>query len=301
MRYLVVLLAVCAISCEVVVDVDIPIKPASITVHSTINPDSTFQVQLTASQNILSNNQFSTIPEATVNIYDGEILVETLVQNSEDGYKGTLKPLKGHTYTIEASKTNYKTVTATDVVPSQNVKLSKVTFAKKTNDEYNQQQYSMTIEFDDPKGENYYEIGLYGPELRYERDEDTGEYVVVDTVIIQYPIDSEDGIFTVEQYYSDRFWTFSDDVVDGKTVKINFNTYIYPFWNETVDEVEVLVAVREISYSMFKYKQTANLQRSLDGDPFAEPVPVYNNVKNGYGIFGAYQQTTSTVTVRKEE
>ena len=32
-----------------------------------------------------------------------------------------------------------------------------------------------------------------------------------------------------------------------------------------------------------------------EGDPFAQPVIVYNSITNGYGILGAYNETTITV------
>jgi len=287
------------VSCEVVVDVDIPLKPASITVHSTINPDSVFQVQLTASQNILSNNEFALIPGATVSIFENEVLLERLSDENDGVYSGLLKPVKGREYKIEVSKENYKTVEASDVVPNTDVQLATITFSEDARDQYSQHQYKMTVEFDDPKGENFYEIGLYGPEYRYEWDDDTREPYIIDTLFVPYYIDSDDVIFVDNQYYSDTFWAFSDEVVDGKHVKISFTTYINQFWDEQIDELELTVVLREISYPLYKYKQTANLQRSLDGDPFAEPVPVYNNIKNGFGVFGAFQQTAKKVVVHK--
>lgn len=275
---------------------DIPIRPASITVHSTINPDSTFQVQLSASQNILSDNNFPTLTGAKVDIYEGEKFIETLVQNKSGTYEGAQKPSIGRGYKIEVSKENFLTVQATDQVPNGDITLSSVLFVRNAKDEYNQQLFTMTVEFDDPNGENYYEIGLYGQGFVYDWDNEFP--VITDTVLVQYYLDSEDVIFGDDFYYSDAFWPFSDDIVDGKRVKIDFSTYLYPLYD--VDELEVTVVLREISYNLYKYKQTANLQQSLSGDPFAEPVPVYNTIENGYGVFGAYQQTTAKVLVKKE-
>jgi hypothetical protein len=219
------------------------------------------------------------------------------VQNSGDIYEGSIKPLKGHTYTVEASKDNYKTVQATDNVPSSNIRIHSVSFSKNLKEYYNQEVYTMAIEFDDPNGENYYEIGLYGPQFTFDRS--VNPPVITDTLLVQYYLSSEDPIFADSYRNSSGFWAFSDALVDGKRVKINFSIQLYQL--VSVDEIEVTVVLREISHDLYKYKQTAGLQHSLNGDPFAEPVPVYNNVENGYGVFGAYQQTTSTVTVHKEE
>lgn len=42
--------------------------------------------------------------------------------------------------------------------------------------------------------------------------------------------------------------------------------------------------LRKVSHSYYQYKETKHLQDKLSGDPFAEPVPVYNNIENGVGI-----------------
>ncbi|MFZ6009198.1 MAG: DUF4249 family protein, partial [Bacteroidota bacterium] len=43
-----------------------------------------------------------------------------------------------------------------------------------------------------------------------------------------------------------------------------------------------------LSKDLYQYKVTANLQESTSGDPFAQPVKVYNNIANGFGIFAGY-------------
>lgn len=49
--------------------------------------------------------------------------------------------------------------------------------------------------------------------------------------------------------------------------------------------------MKKVSEAYFLYKETYALQQSVDGDPFAEPVTVFNNIENGYGIFAGYRTT----------
>lgn len=279
------------------VDVDMPLKPSSIVVHSVINPDSVFQAQLTASQNILSEIRFSTIESAKIDIYDGESFLETLDEDSNGFYRGKQKPLPGRNYSIIASNANYKTIQASDNVPDSKFAIHSVSFSKNSKEQYNQEVYNMALEFDDPSGENFYEIGMYGSLFIFDRS--VSPPVIIDTLTIPYYLRSEDPIFSDTYRNSDGFWTFSDVLVDGKRVKINFIVQLHQL--VSVEEIEVTVVLRDISYSLYRYQQTASLQQSLNGDPFAEPVPVYSNIQNGYGIFGAYQQATKTVTAHREE
>jgi hypothetical protein len=47
------------------------------------------------------------------------------------------------------------------------------------------------------------------------------------------------------------------------------------------------VSISNCSKTTFEYLRRFNLQRLNEFDPFAEPTPISNNIKNGYGIFGA--------------
>lgn len=284
-------------ACEVVVDVDMPLKPSSIVVHSIINPDSVFQAQITSSQNVLSKGDFSFLEGAEVSIYDGENFIETLAQDSDGFYKGEEKPLPGRNYSIIASNSNYKTIQASDIVPASEIAIQRISFLKSNTEQYNQEVYDMTLEFDDPIGENFYQIGMYGSMFVFDRS--VNPPVITDTLIVPYYLSSDDPIFSDTYGNPDGFWTFSDVLVEGKRVKINFSIQLHQL--VSVDEIEVTVVLRNISYNLYKYQQTASLQQSLNGDPFAEPVPVFTNIENGYGVFGAYRQAHLTQTVERQE
>lgn len=300
MRRLVTAISILFTSCEVIVDVDIPLKQPSITVNSTINPDSTFFIQLTPSQHVLSNDQFLPINGATVNVYDEAGLIETLLQNNAGFYEGTLHPVPGNSYRIEVSHEDFVTVTSTDEVPLNSLSISSISYKNVIVEEFNNEEYTFTVEIEEPKGPNYYEIGLYGPALVYGFDEETGVQVVVDTILQAYYSFSDDPILNRNFSYDGHFMHFSNEIVDG-TFSLTFNSYIYSFFNQNVSEVEVIVAIREISPALFRHRQSSNLQWSTNGDPFAEPAPVFSNIENGFGIFGGYHQKTAELVMQRTQ
>lgn len=46
--------------------------------------------------------------------------------------------------------------------------------------------------------------------------------------------------------------------------------------------------INKVSPAYYNYKETLAPQSSINNNPFAEPVSVYSNIRNGYGIFAGY-------------
>jgi hypothetical protein len=51
------------------------------------------------------------------------------------------------------------------------------------------------------------------------------------------------------------------------------------------DSTYPVVELYHVSEAYFKFEKSRIVASYTNGDPFAEPVNVYSNVKNGYGIF----------------
>jgi hypothetical protein len=54
------------------------------------------------------------------------------------------------------------------------------------------------------------------------------------------------------------------------------------------DSTIIVVSLMSLSEDYFKYKLSLEKYQETAGDPFAQPVQVYSNVENGFGIFGGY-------------
>jgi hypothetical protein len=55
---------------------------------------------------------------------------------------------------------------------------------------------------------------------------------------------------------------------------------------------------KSINHDYYTYLKSLNMYYETGGseDPFAEPVVIFSNIENGYGIFGSY--STDTVSAR---
>ena len=49
-------------------------------------------------------------------------------------------------------------------------------------------------------------------------------------------------------------------------------------------EGRLYVILSTVSEGQYRYTRSVDLQYENDGNPFAEPVQVYTNVENGFGI-----------------
>lgn len=283
--------------CEVVVDVDIPIKSPSVTLNGFLNPDSVPSVRLTASQHILSEGEFQLIENAAVDLYEDDILVERLTEQAPGRYKGQTYPRRSPVYTIKVAKDGYKTVTASTSLPSTRVMINDLTYVKNEQSDFGAPSYSFTIKFTEPQGANYYELLMLRKMAVVEFDPNTGQHNVVDSVYQQHYLESDDPVLS-EAGGSFGGLAFSDVLINGKEVTLTFNTFMYAYGPEDVDNgVKIRVVLRQLSESLYEYKVTSALQNQLDGNPFAEPVPVYNNVEDGYGIFGGCSEEYIEMTI----
>jgi len=126
----------------------------------------------------------------------------------------------------------------------------------------------------DQPGEQFYMLEIF--EEYYDIDPFTG-----DTTIYEYlpgfyrtsPILENSG-----DYDSRAF--FTDQLFQNGTIKIDVALYYYP------GSSQLRARVTSLSKGLFLFYKSINLYAQATGNPFAQPVQVYSNVDNGYGIFG---------------
>jgi hypothetical protein len=58
---------------------------------------------------------------------------------------------------------------------------------------------------------------------------------------------------------------------------------------------KAVVELNNITAEQFRYRKSYRAYRDSDGNPFAEPVLVYTNIKNGYGLFSTYNLAVDTI------
>jgi len=281
-------------SCETVVDIDIPIEQPLLVVNSTLSEDEFIKVNVSLSQHILDSEPYRMVEGAIVEIYEEDKLLTTLPDSAYGNYiSATTKPIRGKNYQVKVSKAGFTTATSAVLLPLDtavilNVKLDTVEI---TEFDYTYESLEFNVEINDDGSKiNFYEIAIYIKYYNYSFDDTVFPIVPIDSFLVynQLYLNSPDP--SLEEFQSSgQSIIISDDLFNGHsyTMKLLSNSF-YTFPEEYPFDPMFYVTLNNTSESYYLYQLSSQLQQWTTGDPFAQPVTVYNNIENGFGIFGAY-------------
>lgn len=294
--YIAIILALCFTSCETVVEIEVPYEGDRLVVNSLFPADTTLAIELHRSKFVLAErgDGFEPVTGATAILLNasGEKLDEmSYIGNGT--YRSDVIPEPGKIYRIKVSKEGFETVTAKNRIPDEPARITR--YETKPIDGFNYQR--LTIWLDDPRGEDFYELSGIVKTTHHVQRPDTA---YTWTNIEQLQFQTTDPIF--QNFYLDnevaggRFLIFDDDLFNGSTAKIEL-TFFFGACVNCGREHEVTFYLRKISEAYYRYKKTKKMQDQRKERPFAEPVPVYDNIKNGYGIFAGYNVTAYPIKI----
>lgn len=237
-----------------------------------------------------------------------------------------LRGIPGKTYHLEVSCPGFETVTAetTIPIPVELISIDTMSMIKTEGNNIIFNQY-YTLRYIDPANEsNYYRLVKTETEGKWfdtYYNQDTIKYFSVYTQKGNSYFNSNDPIFGDEtddanSYLFGGVWNsfavFNDELNNGKDYQLEVYESM-GFWgneDEVAEQIKnesfvnthignfkkTTIFLQSISPELFLYLKSIDLQSYNDGGPFMEPVPVYNNINNGYGIFGSYSSTSLDVS-----
>jgi hypothetical protein len=271
------LLIIIIVSCEVVVDVNIPLEAPKLTVNSFFTADSVWSADITLSRFILDDQPFEVVPDAEIIIYHNNVAVDTLQNHLSGRYIGKKKPETGKSYEIRVNHQRHGAVHAVSYAPVPVIPDS-IHANPKFEVESNETN-TFTLYFNDPPAENFYQIQLWQQSyyLRYpERDTvyifHTSHFTINDPV--------------VSRYHGNVGALFDDTLFNGRKKSIELKTNTARFHPTT----GYIVYFRTVTKEFYEYMVRTSLQDVTSGDPLAQPVQVFSNIENGFGIFAGYNQ-----------
>lgn len=281
-KYLFLLLILVVSSCELVVDVDIPLEKNKLVVNSLFNPDSTWKARVSLSRHILDEAPFSYVENAQLVVFEGETAIDTLKFDSLGYYRSANgRPVAGKDYSIRASAPGYDEALAFSSCPKD--LQAEFSAIQSTVGEDGRPEYAFTINLQDSPGQDFYQVMAIA-EYRYTNPY-TGQGFVNRSNVQLWSDDEgidDDEIANFEGFF------FPDVLFDGKNFSINAK--MQPnMWGGNA-KLKYYIYFRSVSQDYYKYKTTSLLQNYTSGDPFAQPVNVYTNIENGLGVFAGFTQ-----------
>jgi hypothetical protein len=273
LKYLPILLTI-FISCEKYIDFDDEIKKPKIVVNAKINADSLFQVHISRSLSVIDNAEITPITNSVVEIYDdNNQLLEVLIHQTDGYYRGSILPSANSAYHLEVSAPDFDPVTANTHIPEAItiLQIDTSSYVSAEGEPY----IKLSITFpDNGSTKNYYHLEVvYAQEL-------SGELYI-------YPIyfGSSDVSLDLGQDQIESA-TFTDDLFNGSEKRIEIYFIDHRAYYDFLQ-----ITLTSASRDIYLYNRTTQAFGQTQGNPFAEPVQVYNNIQGGFGIFGGFQKT----------
>jgi hypothetical protein len=274
-------------ACELIVDVDVPFEHAQLTVNSLFHPDSAWMATVSINRHILDELPITRIENAEVIIYDTTLPVDTLIHQGNGNYRSDENPEVGKRYEIRVSAPGYEAVSSTSVIP---LPTSISFFEKQHTSVEGQTETRIQLKFkDDHTQQNFYQIFIDAEVMSYNAD--TGE---TDHYTYRVFLDNgtSDGSPYQQYLLIDNSIFLKDILFNGKEAEISLKSKDFAL----VQASRINVTVRTLTPEYYNHVTTADLQRITSGDPFAQPVNVYNNIIHGFGIFAGSSQSTMSYT-----
>ncbi len=279
-------------ACEKTEDiVDFPIKNPELVVNAMFSPDNIFKFQVSHSLSVLDNAELENLSDATIYLYEDGIIIDTITQQyMDESYYSTKTPILGRKYAIKVYHQGYHYVESEDFIPtpvsinslSYIIKDSSTFYDEYTNEHIGYCIFSLSVDFDDPTENNYYLFsGYYNSVDNYYGDtiinniyfkEKEGENAFVETY-------SSEGIIFSDKYFNGKSFSFSVEIEDNDFD--SGKTYIF--------------VLNTLSRNAYLYKKSLAMYENAHNIFFSEPVQVYNNISNGYGIFAGYSFTIDSL------
>ncbi len=303
------LLVLVILSCRKKLDIDIPEAAKHIVVNGIITTDSIVKVRVTKSKSILDEKPVEILSSAEVKLYKDDIFTETMTYNDSGFFMSSVSPVENSDYKITVDypgltsvEANYHSESPTDI-------LSVDTSMRININDWGEGYIDTTYEIrlgikikDDAAKDNYYFLGvsLYRPVYDY------SDIYPIFTGYYENPLyyNSNEPFFKKENISFMLSNTdgrvFNDEIFNGKEYVINISADIYTDYyyykraNEQYPDY-LIIKFLTVTADIYNYIISYNLNRQSEYDPFAQPVQVYSNVKNGLGLFSGYTLSTDTI------
>jgi len=296
--FYIVFLLIFLISCSEVIDIKVDEKEKKIVLNSIITPDSLIKVHLTKSIGVLeadSNVKF--IENAQIQLFENDNFIENLTYDKNGYYNSKTFPKIGNIYTLKATNNELQDIETKTTIPT-NVAIKNITY-KIDSIAYPTQMYDVeTNTFYDTI---MYTIDKFKVNVTFDDAVDTKNYYYLcfanKNPIYDYLTDSIIGERYFFTYYSlinsDNYTYFYMDGLNGYMVSDNFfNGKQFTInadlmgWGGYLPTLYIFLI--SISEDFYNYAISNDKYREASYNPLAEPVNVFSNIKNGFGIFTSY-------------
>ena len=278
-------------------DVNIPDQEILPVVNCIIKSDSIIKLEINSTQPIFENGN-TILSDAFILLYSEDKVIDTLLNNGENLFISTQRTQVNKKYSIEADVNGFDLLTASDMIPEA-TQIRPLYYRDSVTRDVDGDLISQAlIEIIDTDPErNFFELDLNvlvfsGSTDGFERIDvyfDTNNDLVLESsgLLGSYP----DTV------------VFTDDLFNMETYTMNINYggiyFLFDTGLEQISFYDLIIEVRSVSENYYNYKKTLIAHQEIqEADVWygvGEPLNVFSNIDNGYGIFAGFSRVTDTI------
>ena len=268
-------------SCSTDIDYNPSAIPRSLVIYSILKPDSSFNILVTKTQDIY-DDEIGYIPDATVKIYnENGVICDSALYTEKGVYVSKSKVIANEKLTVQVEANGFESVRATDYTPGK-VEIKKAEYQYSYEyDPIDDYLYGLlTIVFDDDANEkNYYEL------LLAEKQIDKG--FVFYGRITPFMISNEFVYADSKNQNKPQSILFDDVICNGKEIVLKIKVYT---------QTPPYIIMRNTTETYYRYQTslyTYLFTQPVQNNDFftVDPIGIYTNVNNGFGIVAGYNQS----------
>ncbi|MDP2175178.1 MAG: DUF4249 family protein [Bacteroidota bacterium] len=283
MRYLILIIAILFFSsCEKTEKIeDYPLHKSQLVVNCFFSPDSAIKLYMYKSLSPLDNAPFKELihNNAYVKLYENDVFFDSFGYDiNQQCYYSHKFPKPNVKYKFEAYFPRYEKVYGEDISPDlmelKEVKVSK--FLKKF-DNSNVLTLNIDLSFSDIHRNNDFMI----IEVNRLIKSDTNGYFYFYENLDDLTLNNK--IYEFEKIDNKLYVKTNGQKLTSISIRRESREYTY---NNFQNQDSLQIQVTNCSKNTFEYIRRLHIQQYNLDDPFAEPIPMSNNILNGYGVFG---------------
>jgi hypothetical protein len=285
-------------SCEEPLETDLN-NSSRLVIYSNFTSDTDLHVSVTKTRSYLTQSPIEYISNATVFVFEGGNLIESLEFVAENPLNGKapyyrsrkLMPQPDLVYTIKVIVPGYKTVTATNSIPKA-IQIETMEFSNEISDApkmESQVDFNLNLTINDPAiGSNFYHLVFYQEFIPFSI---SPEGDTLQNPVILFPVSAQanDPTTPLVTHYDKKSYLLKDESFNGKKIFLSFEGS-YTFKKSQFIPGNFLVELRTVSEDYYLYYATVSRQ-VLAVHPLAESVVIYKNIENGEGIFAGFSSS----------
>lgn len=293
-------------ACEEPINLDINEEPKLVLVSNFTNSNK-LVVYVSLAKDITQPSEFTYIVGATVRVYEDDQLIEILQDlegndklNLPPGYESiNLIPTPGKIYKITVNVNGFEAIEAYSSIPERtNMDASSFDNSVVINgDQLATVDFDLNIGIEDRPGEaNFYHLLFYQEMTFYRINSDGDTIREMTTTDIPIHVNAVDENAPLTMYLDNKSFLFTDETFDGQNIAFDF-VGNYSFSKNKFLAGNFIVELRSVSEDYYRYHSTLNLYDRSQQDPLSEPPIIFNNIKNGCGIFAGYSYVVKTFEI----